>query len=131
MELNFGLEIDVVFERFSKRVNLDEITYLTASLSVLSKTGGNIIKVFSSIEQNLFNKKKLKLELASLTGTSKIIVTALYLVPALFILFVSLVSPGYFEPFYTTELGFIFMGIILVLYIIYIVSVNKIMKVRM
>ena len=89
MELNFGLEIDVVFDRFSKRVHLEEITYLTASLSVLSKTGGNIIKVFSSIEQNLFNKKKLKLELASLTGTSKIIVTALYLVPALFILFVS------------------------------------------
>lgn len=131
MELNFGLEIDVVFDRFAKRVNLDEISYLTASLSVLSKTGGNIIKVFSSIEQNLFNKKKLKLELASLTGTSKIIVTALYLVPALFILFVSLVSPGYFEPFYTTELGFIFMGIIAVLYIVYIYSVNKIMKVRM
>ena len=131
MELNLGLEIDVVFDRFSKRVNLDEITYLTASLSVLSKTGGNIIKVFSSIEQNLFNKKKLKLELASLTGTSKIIVTALYLVPALFILFVSLVSPGYFEPFYTTEIGFIFMGIIAILYVIYIVSVNKIMKVRM
>ena len=131
MELNFGLEIDVVFDRFSKRVHLEEITYLTASLSVLSKTGGNIIKVFSSIEQNLFNKKKLKLELASLTGTSKIIVTALYLVPALFILFVSLVSPGYFEPFYTTELGFIFMGIIAILYIVYIFCVNKIMKVRM
>ena len=131
MELNFGLEIDVVFDRFSKRVQMEEIAYLTASLSVLSKTGGNIIKVFSSIEENLFNKKKLRLELLSLTGTSKIIVTALYLVPALFILFVSLVSPGYFEPFYTTKLGFIFMGIILILYTIYIYSVNKIMKVRM
>ena len=131
MELNFGLEIDVVFDRFSKRVKMEEIAYLTASLSVLSKTGGNIIKVFSSIEENLFNKKKLKLELQSLTGTSKIIVTALYLVPALFIVFVSLVSPGYFEPFYTTKLGFIFMGIILILYVIYIYSVNKIMKVRM
>ena len=131
MELNFGLEIDVVFDRFYKRVKLDEIAYLTASLSVLNRTGGNIIKVFSSIEENLFNKKKLKLELASLTGTSKIIVTVLYLVPAFFILFISLVNPGYFEPFYTTTIGFIFMGIILILYLIYIFMVNKIMKVRM
>ena len=131
MELNFGLEVDVVFDRFYKRVKLDEIAYLTASLSVLNKTGGNIIKVFSSIEENLFNKKKLKLELLSLTGTSKIIVTVLYLVPAFFILFISLVSPGYFEPFYTTTIGFIFMGIILILYLIYIFMVNKIMKVRM
>lgn len=131
MELNFGLEIDVVFDRFYKRVQLEEIAYLTASLSVLNKTGGNIIKVFSSIEENLFNKKKLKLELLSLTGTSKIVVTVLYLVPAFFILFISLVSPGYFEPFYTTGLGLIFMGIILILYILYIFMVNKIMKVRM
>lgn len=131
MELNFGLEVDVVFDRFYKRVKLEEIAYLTASLSVLNRTGGNIIKVFSSIEENLFNKKKLKLELASLTGTSKIIVTVLYLVPAFFILFISLVSPGYFEPFYTTTIGLIFMGIILILYLIYIFMVNKIMKVRM
>ena len=131
MELNLGLEVDVVFDRFYKRVKLEEIAYLTASLSVLNRTGGNIIKVFSSIEENLFNKKKLKLELSSLTGTSKIIVTVLYLVPALFVLFISLVSPGYFEPVYTTTIGFIFMGIILVLYLIYIFMVNKIMKVRM
>lgn len=131
MELNLGLEVDVVFDRFAKRVNMEEVAYLTASLSVLNKTGGNIIKVFSSIEHNLFNKKKLKLELKSLTGTSKIIVYALYLVPALFVLFVSIVSPDYFEPFYTTDLGLIFMSIIIALYIIYIISVNKIMKVRM
>ena len=131
MELNLGLEVEVVFERFYKRVKLEEIAYLTASLSVLNRTGGNIIKVFSSIEENLFNKKKLKLELLSLTGTSKIIVYVLYLVPALFILFISLISPGYFEPFYTTGLGLIFMSIILLLYLVYIVVVNKIMKVRM
>lgn len=131
MELNLGLEIDVVFERFYKRVNLEEIAYLTASLSVLNKTGGNIIKVFSSIEENLFNKKKLKLELDSLTGTSKIIVYVLYLVPISFILFISLINPEYFEPFYTTGIGLIFMFIIVLLYVIYIFVVNKVMKVRM
>ena len=131
MELNLGLSVDTVFKRLSSRVQLEEVTYLTASLSILNKTGGNIIKVFTSIEKNLFNKKKLRVELKSLTGTSKVIVTVLYLVPIMFILFISLVSPGYFETFYTTEIGFIFMMIILVLYIIYIYVVNKVMKVRM
>lgn len=131
MELNLGLSVDTVFNRLSSRVQLEEVAYLTASLSILNKTGGNIIKVFTSIEKNLFNKKKLRVELKSLTGTSKIIVTVLYLVPILFILFINLVSPGYFETFYTTEIGFIFMMIILILYIIYIYVVNKVMKVRM
>lgn len=131
MELNFGLSVDIVFERLSERIQLEEVSYLTASLTVLNKTGGNIIKVFSSIENNLFNKKRLKLELASLTGSSKIIAYILYIVPFLFILFISLISPGYFDPFYKTTIGIILMVLMIFIYIGYVWCVQKIMKVRM
>lgn len=131
LEISFGLSIDVVFKRFAKRIELEEVTYLTASLTILNKTGGNIIKVFSSIEKSLFNKKKLKLELASLTGSSKIIVWALFMVPILFILFVSILNPTYFVPLYTTKLGLLLTVIMIMMYIIYIYFVRKIMKVRM
>ncbi len=131
MELSFGLEVDVVFDRFSKRVALEEVAYLTASLSILNRTGGNIIKVFSSIESSMFNKKKLKLELLSLTGGSKIIVIVLIAIPILFILFISLISPTYLSPLITTDIGRMLSGIIFILYSVYIMLVRKIMKVRM
>lgn len=131
MELSFGLSIDVVFQRFSERVKLDEVTYLTASLSILNKTGGNIIKVFSSIEKTLFNKKKLNLELKALTGSSKVIAYALFVVPFLFIVFISLIDPSYFQPLYTNPLGLILSGVMIVIYILYIICIKKIMKVRM
>lgn len=131
LELSFGLGIEDVFKRFSKRIELEEVNYLTASLSVLNKTGGNIIKVFTSIEKTLFNQKKLKLELKSLTGASKIIVYVLFAVPILFIAFISIVDPTYFVPLISTPLGLIITSIILVVYIIYIIVVRKVMKVRM
>ncbi len=131
LELSFGLSIEETFRRFSERIQLEEVTYLTASLSILNRTGGNIIQVFSSIEKSLFNKKKLKLELASLTGSSKIIVYVLFIVPPMFILFISLINPSYFVPLISTPVGIILCGIILVIYICYIFLVRKIMKVRM
>ncbi len=131
MEMSFGLDIDTVFDRFANRVKLEEVTYLTASLSILNKTGGNIIKVFSSIEKSLFNKKKLKLELLSLTGSSRIIVWVLFLVPFLFILFISLVNPGYFMPFFSSPIGIILVLFMVIYYVIYVFFVQKIMKVRM
>lgn len=131
LELSFGLSIDVVFKRFSNRVDLEEVSYLTASLSILNKTGGNIIKVFSSIEDSLFNKKKLKLEMMSLTGSSRIIMYALIIVPLLFIAFVSIINPTYFLPLFTSPLGILLIVIMLVLYVAYIYIVRKIMKVRM
>ncbi len=131
LELSFGISIEETFKRFAKRIQLEEVTYLTASLSILNRTGGNIIKVFTSIERSLFSKKKLRLELASLTGSSKIIVYVLFLVPPLFILFISLLNPSYFVPLYTTPIGLILCGMILLIYIGYILVVRKVMKVRM
>jgi len=131
MELKFGLSIDVAFSRLAERVNLEEVTYLTASLSILNKTGGNIIKVFTSIEKSMFNKRKLKLEMNALTGSSKLIVYVLFLVPLFFIILVSLVNPNYFEPFFTNPIGIILLIFMIIYYIIYVIVINKIMKVRM
>lgn len=131
LELSFGLEIEVVFDRFAKRIKLEEAAYLTSSLSVLNKTGGNIIKVFTSIEKTLFNRQKLNLELKSLTGSSRIIMYALTIMPILFVLVISLINKDYYAPLFTSPLGFIIIGVILVLYVTYIFVVRKIMKVRM
>jgi tight adherence protein B len=130
-EISFGLELETVFERFSERIKLEEAVYLTSSLSILNKTGGNIIKVFDSIEKTLYNRKKLNLEMRSLTGSSRIIMYTLMIVPIAFVLFITLINPTYFNPLFTSPIGFIIMGIVLLLYITYIYVVKKIMTIRM
>lgn len=130
-ELSYGLSVDVVFSRFADRIKLEEVSYLTASLSILNKTGGNIIKVFSSIEESLFNKKKLWLELEALTSSSKLIMYVLFCVPILFILFISIINPEYFLPFFASPIGILLSIMIVIFYIVYIVCVRKIMQVRM
>ncbi len=129
LELLYGLDIEQVFKRFAKRVELEEASYLTASLTILNKTGGDIIKVFSSIERSLFDKRKLRLELKSLTSGSRIIVYILLAIPFLFVLVISLINPGYFLPFIQTDIGRILLIFMIIYYIIFVVVVRKIMKV--
>ena len=129
LELLYGLELEVVFKRFAQRINLEEASYLTASLTILNKTGGDIIKVFDSIERNMFDKRKLRLELASLTSGSKIVVGVLLGMPFFFCLVICLINPDYFIPFFTTTIGIILLIFMLIYYIIFIVVVRKIMKV--
>lgn len=130
-QLQFGLSIETVFENFSNRIKIEEVSYLTASLSILNRTGGNIIKVFSSIEKTLFNKKKLKLELKSMTGSSRIIMYFLTALPVFLIVVIGVVNPDYYLPLYTSKIGFILMGLMLAIYLSYIVVIRKIMRVRM
>ena len=130
LELSFGLSIDVVFKRLYERIQMEEIAYLTASLTILNKTGGNIVEVFNSIEKSLFNKKKLRLELKSLTSGSRMIVNILMIVPIAFIMLIWIINPSYFYPLLTNTLGYIIIGLIIIYYIIYIIVIRKLLKVK-
>lgn len=130
LELSFGLELDIVFKRLYERIKIEEIAYLTASLTILNQTGGNIVEVFSSIEKSLFNKKKLRLELKSLTSGSRMIVNILTIVPIAFILLIWAINPSYFLPLLTNTIGYLIIGIVIIYYILYIIFIRKILKVK-
>lgn len=129
-DLSFGISSDVAFERFAKRVNLEEARYISSSLIILNKTGGNIVGVFSSIERTLFDKKKLESDLKNSTASSNLVVKVLMLIPIIFILIIYALSPDYFMPLFSSSLGIIILFTTLIMFIIYIYLLNKIMKVK-
>ena len=131
LELSLGLDLELAFKRFSDRVKIEEAVYLTSSLSTLNKTGGNIIKVFSTIEKTLYNRKKLKVELKALTGSSRLIMYVLAILPPGFVVLINTINNEYFLPLFNNPLGITLIGIILLFYIMYIFTVRKIMKIRM
>lgn len=130
LEISYGLSLDVVFERFSKRVESEEVSYITSSLSILNKTGGNIIKVFSSVEKMLFNKRKLKQEMKSLTSSANMISKILLIMPFVFAFIITILNPSYFAVLLNTSIGNVLLFIIILIYGLYAFIVNKIMKVR-
>lgn len=129
-DMSYGLSTDIAFNRFAKRVNLEEATYIASVLTILNKTGGNIINVFSSIEKTLYDKKKLESDLKNSTASSNLVVKFLMIVPLIFILIIYMVSPTYFNPLFSSTLGYFIIFMIIIMFTIYIYLLNKIMKVR-
>lgn len=128
-ELQYGLSTDIVFDRFAKRVNIPEAEYLSSSLTILNKTGGNIIKVFNSIERTMFDKKKLREELKNSTTVSNLVVKILLVVPVLIVLMIYILDPSYFDPFFESPVGYVLLGIALFMFIVYAYLLEKIVKV--
>ena len=129
-DLDYGLEIEAVFKRFNKRVNLKEVGYITTSLTILNKTGGNIVSVFSSIEKTVFSNKKLQDELRNLSAASKALYRILVGIPLIFVLVIYILDPTYFVPLYTETLGIVILSIIIIIYILYIIIVKRIIKLK-
>ena len=129
-ELKYGLSVEKVFNRFAKRIKIEEAEYLSSSLTILNKTGGNIIAVFDSIEKTLIDKKKLKEELKNATSVSNLVVKILLVVPIILVIIIYMFDNTYFTPFFNTTLGNILFGIIIIMFVIYAYLLDKIVKVK-
>ena len=129
-DLDYGLTLENVFERLEERVKLDELKYISTSLSILNKTGGNIVKVFSSIEKTFFNNRKLDEELKNLTTSSNFLYRVLTFIPIVFAFVIYILDPSYFNPLFTSMIGYLILGMVVLLYITYIFVVKKIVNIK-
>ena len=130
IDINYGLSLDIVFKRFYERVKLEDAKYLTSSLALLNKTGGNIVKVFSLIEKSFIERKKLRNELKSLTSQSVFVFRFLLSLPFVFILLILILNPTYFDPLIKYKIGMLVVGIIILLYMLYLTIIRKLLKVK-
>lgn len=130
MDLSYGLDLEVVFDRLASRTKLEETKYMASSLVIVNKTGGDIVKIFSSIERSFFEKKKLNDELKSVTALSTFVFRILVSVPFIIVIMISIMNPSYFTPFISTFIGKVLLGIMILIYILYIIIVNKVIKIR-
>ena len=118
LDMKYGLSVDTVFDRFAKRVEIDEAVYL------------NIVEVFSSIERTLFDKKKLDEELKNVSSVPKLVVKVLIAIPVIFVIVIYILNPTFFNPLFNSVLGYIIIAIILIMFIIYILLLRRILKIE-
>ena len=96
----------------------------------IEKTGGNVVKVFSSIERSFFERKKLNDELKSVTALSNFVFKILVAIPFIIFIMIYVLNPEFFAPFITTTIGNVLLGIIILIYVVYVVVVKRVIKIR-
>lgn len=126
-DLNHGLSLEVAFKRMKDRCGVEDIAYLTTTLSILGKTGGNTKEVFDYLENLFKTRKRLSQELDATIASSKLVYIILSILPIIVFVGMFLIYDNYLMMFITTPLGNL-LGIgELVLYFVYIIVVKKIM----
>ena len=129
VDLTYGLSLDIVFKRFEERVGMDSVKYITTSLTILNETGGDIVKVFESVEKTFFNNKKIADELKNLTAASRLLFYVLLFIPIVFVIAIYALDNTYFNILLTNTFGYIIIIICLILYISYIFIIRRFLRI--
>lgn len=127
-DLNHGLSLREAFDRMNDRTEVEDLKYITISLSLLSTNGGSIESLFDSILEDMLNKKKQKDEFKALISSTKFIYKILLVVPIIVVIILSIIHDNYLLNFTKNYVGILILLLVISLYILYILIINKLIK---
>ncbi len=125
-ENKMGVSLDETLSRLYKRMPSPGLQQMNTAILLSRETGGNLPAIFSRIVQSIRERKKVEMNLQTLTVQGKMQAVVMTGLPVLFIFAVSGSNPTFFDPMLKTPLGHKAIILCVVLWTLGAISVIKI-----
>lgn len=100
-----GITIDQGIERMYERMPLAEVNFLAIVMAIQSKTGGNLAEALGNLSKVLRDRKKMKAKIRSVSQEAKSSAMIIGALPFCIIGLLSIFSPDYLTPLWSTRVG--------------------------
>ncbi|HWA20120.1 MAG TPA: type II secretion system F family protein [Devosia sp.] len=93
------------------RVPLPEVNFFIVVITVQQQAGGNLSEALGNLARVLRNRKKMKQKIKAMSSEAKASAGIIGSLPFIVGILVSLTTPTYMVPLFTTNIGLIWLGI--------------------
>jgi tight adherence protein B len=107
----FGMSMTEAVSVLLDRVPLPEVNFFVVVITVQQQAGGNLSEALGNLARVLRDRKKMKMKIKAMSSEAKASAYIIGSLPFVVGTLVSLTSPLYLQPFWTTQLGMIWAGV--------------------
>lgn len=109
----FGFSMQESIQVLLDRVPLPEVNFLVVVITVQQQSGGNLSEALSNLARVLRNRKKMKAKVKAMSSEAKASAGIIGALPIVVAVLISVVSPSYLQPLFTTPVGNVCLAIAL------------------
>ena len=95
-EITFGLSLENAVRKLSQRVGFEGLNLLSISLSIQSKTGGNLTEILDNLSKVLRERQKLRMKIRALSSEVRLSAWMISLFPIVMFLILQVLAPAYY-----------------------------------
>jgi tight adherence protein B len=106
-----GMSITEAVTVLLDRVPLAEVNFFVVVITVQQQAGGNLSEALGNLAKVLRNRKKMKQKIKAMSSEAKASAGIIGSLPFFVAIMVSITSPTYLAPLFTTTIGNIWLGI--------------------
>src|SRR5256885_667283 len=110
-EMNLGGSPDESLANITKRVVSEDFDLVSTAYSIHRTVGGNLAEILDNIAYTIRERVRIKGEIQTLTAQAKASGTIITALPILLAVFMFFVTPTYFQPMFSSIIGWILIAI--------------------
>ena len=108
---SFGMSMTEAVGVLLDRVPLPEVNFFVVVITVQQQAGGNLSEALGNLAKVLRNRKKMKQKIKAMSSEAKASAGIIGSLPFVVAILVSITSPTYLLPLVSSTLGFIWLGV--------------------
>lgn len=104
-ETRLGRPVEEALEALAVRAGSQDLTYVLAAVAIQRQLGGSLAELFQTVSDTVRHRQQFRRRVKALTATGRLSAILLVGLPFACAAFITMVSPGYLSPLFTTETG--------------------------
>lgn len=117
-ESRLGLSVEEALENMAGRLQSDDFKWTVAAINIQREVGGNLAEVLDIVATTMRDRAELRRHISSLTAEGRLSGIILMVLPFVELIMLLLVNPSYLSTMLTSPLGWLLMGMGVLLLIV-------------
>ncbi|MDV3426236.1 MAG: type II secretion system F family protein [Bacillota bacterium] len=129
-ETSYGITMEDALNNLKLRMPSNDLDLMIQAILIQRQVGGNLSMILEVIVKTIKERNSIDRHVRSLTAQGKLSGKVVGLLPVFIFIALSLVNPGYMEPFTSSIIGKIALGVGVIMEIIGFIIMNKLAKIE-
>ncbi|SHI18953.1 tight adherence protein B [Sporobacter termitidis DSM 10068] len=129
-EIQLGGDIESALTKVTERMASADMKLLTTAVVVQQQVGGNLADIIDTIAKTIRERMSMKRSVKTMTAQGRISGRIIGLLPVAMLIIISVINPGYMQPFFTTTFGHVMLVVGVVMEVLGFVVIHKIVDIK-
>jgi tight adherence protein B len=129
-EINFGISTNDALKNLLHRVDSSDLRYFAVSVILQRETGGNLGEIMDSIARIIRERFKFRDKVRVLSAEGRLSAVMLVAIPALLILYLQFMKPGYLSTLTTEPVGKILITVSISMALLGIMLIKRLITIN-
>lgn len=130
IETRLGVEIEDALSGIAERMESKDFEWVIMAIRIQREVGGNLAELLNKVAETIREREYLERQVLTLSAEGRLSVWILGGLPPAFIAYLAVANPTYLEPLFTTTIGWLMLGLMVVLEVVGVFWMKRVVKVE-